>query len=1702
MASPLDRVVQVVGRGPDNRPFFVASGLLLVGDLALTAAHALRDTAARYELRPVSPVPSGRPTAPLPVRRVVPHARRDLALLVLDTERGALPPLRFAELPYEMGQIPVHAVGFPKFTVEDSRPRSHQIDATVQLGSDRTKHQFQLSLQTSDPPAGAPGTSPWAGFSGAGILTKREGLLAGIATSHRPAGGQRNTTGTDLCDLADPVFLGVLAEHDVEPAPVPVRPATARPAGPAHWLPDHVWTVLSRQRKAADELPHRFGQDRRPRRLTAVYVRQLLSRQEAEGERAAGGPAEDSDGETRHPVRLSGQAYGTESIPGPPSALSPGPAPAYGQAKHTPSALASGPPKHNTPAFAPTSTKHTSTVGPPRRLEQVLAQEEGGPGHVLVEAGPGAGKSTLLHSCALDFGEAALASPTGQGRLVPLWVSATQLTDPGHSLESAVAAATGLDAGDGTLPRLPHGARWLVLVDALDEVHHDRRSSLIHRLADQAESDRPGGPRMLVTTRPDPEGTAELSRAGFQRYALDPFDRRRLEEFAHTWFKDSGRDAGPDAGEPDLATEFLRQIDDTGLSDLLRNPLLATVTAVVFESAGDRPLPDNRWALYEEYRAHLRATKHEQVKELWHDLTDRAAATRHGQHAVTQLRERVEELLGFLAYAQIADGARDLPQVAARWWEETATDAEGRHFGAAPPVDGWTDAITDALLGTGMFVRRGRDLEFLHTTFTEHLAAELLAERLPDTFDPDSRQWRTTIVAASGRSAHPLSELHRTALVHYGHRHRAGGQALLDWLQQGVGDDQLLAGELLAARCPAQDVHHQRFLAFMEIPRSPEMEEAAWGLLSRMRSARVTAYLQTSAHATGARRVWAATALMAHDAGGAARALREMAADLEVNPEMLHDAATDLAESHPEHRAEAAAALRAVLGHPRSDTWDRAAAAASLAALGGEYVAEVAEALMALIDGASPEEFGLEKAIEQLAGLGGEYEQEAARRIIQLTVAPGISQSQRLNWVDRLRELGETHYPVAALAYQAMADDPLTDRHYLREAISGLAELGGPYVEQAAQTLRAAISDPLTGSYDRGQSIRQLAELGEPYTAQAAPLLQAVVGDPDSGWQERMSCATVLAELGETYVEQAAWAWRTLIDDPEAPLSHRLRSASGLRLLGESYAEEAIRRTAELTSSPGADRERDQDPAISASRRVLNDRRTQASVRLHAAERLAQQGEPLIAEAAGTVGSILAESTNRAAQEDAAVLLLEWGEPYPDAAERSLRQRVAAGNTGSEHWLSAACGLLALGRLRLPTDTALLQRLLTDPSLEPRIRKLGVEVLRAAGDGYLDEFARVLGRALCDPAGGAAGRRAAADSLTRFGSAHVEKIASALSDVARQDTDPRARRDAARGLLHLGGPHVPLDTDALRAVVADRGTGLDERLRAIGLLLSLDREYATEAARVLYAVATTRNVEDDDFEQAVELLLGLGKRHRPLAMRALCTAIRRWHAGDLAAEITFYLGEPYTDMAARAIRRTVRPWTSADDREEMATALVRLGEQHKPYAARILRVVVRRPWADYWDRTHAAKQLAELGGPYVDMAAKALTRSPLGLWGRADNRRDLAEFLISLGEAHWPAAADVLIDVVKGRTTDSFELERAVEALIRLGDEFREPTLRALRRAARGRRLRGPFAYTRNEAAEALAALENQAPREPSTQETSEADLNPPPPAPPPPAAP
>ncbi|MEV0074394.1 hypothetical protein [Amycolatopsis sp. NPDC050768] len=144
------------------------------------------------------------------------------------------------------------------------------------------------------------------------------------------------------------------------------------------------------------------------------------------------------------------------------------------------------------------------------------------------------------------------------------------------------------------------GARWLVFIDGLDEITEaETRKEVIAAIAHQVR--RNPDQRLVITTRPLEGGELRrLEDAGVTKYSIPPFGPDELTDFAHAWFR-----AQDPLTAPDRAREFIRQVSDGKLSGLVRNPLLATIAAIVATLNPGRPLPDSRVDLYTTFMQHL-----------------------------------------------------------------------------------------------------------------------------------------------------------------------------------------------------------------------------------------------------------------------------------------------------------------------------------------------------------------------------------------------------------------------------------------------------------------------------------------------------------------------------------------------------------------------------------------------------------------------------------------------------------------------------------------------------------------------------------------------------------------------------------------------------------------------------------------------------------------------------------------------------------------------------------------------------------------------------------------------------------------------------------------------------------------------------------------------------------------------------------------
>ncbi|TDU05614.1 NACHT domain-containing protein [Streptomyces sp. 846.5] len=370
----------------------------------------------------------------------------------------------------------------------------------------------------------------------------------------------------------------------------------------------------------------------------------------------------------------------------------------------------------NAPAAAAPPFKDAVSEAPSAEpsvgLPEALARHE----HLLVTGEAGAGKSTMANQLVrtlggvwlrrLTYQDAAIAEP-----VVPLRVSATLLVAEAGSWSEVLRSAVlrtlrhGLvtDPSASLFGRRPQGARWLVFVDGLDEVADPRqRADLIRTLARHA---RPGSDfRLVITSRPlPPAELAPLHDSGLGGYEVQPFGQPELREYAHRWFEQQrARVAQPEAA----AKRFLREVAEGQLRELVRNPLLATITLVHATLEPLLPLPSSRLALYGSFLDLLR---------------DRTPQGKDSPYPAW-LADSLEQLVRTLARLR-TEGREDLLTAARSWVDDLS-----RQRRALPT--GWETELPAALARTGLLVVAGDQLRFLHHSFAEYLAAQDYADSL------------------------------------------------------------------------------------------------------------------------------------------------------------------------------------------------------------------------------------------------------------------------------------------------------------------------------------------------------------------------------------------------------------------------------------------------------------------------------------------------------------------------------------------------------------------------------------------------------------------------------------------------------------------------------------------------------------------------------------------------------------------------------------------------------------------------------------------------------------------------------------------------------------------------------------------------------------------------------------------------------------
>lgn len=331
------------------------------------------------------------------------------------------------------------------------------------------------------------------------------------------------------------------------------------------------------------------------------------------------------------------------------------------------------------------------------------------PKHILITGSPGGGKSTLLRQTAGH----AWVPPDNAGqnaRYLPMVVrlQALALTEGEPSLEKRLLKALG-KAGDLVLAVNPPenfiaewsrrtNARWLFLLDGLDEVPSSDRALFLRWLDDFVKTVHGQGHHVVITSRPAAELNEELG-GGFDTYSLLLFTGEQQREFASRWFGDQ-------------AEEFFDEVRRVETEYLNATPLLLTIAAVVYGPPQWR-LPDRQAELYEKF------------VDIW--LAE-AEAGRLKLEVGERLSQAVHRVLEHLALAMTEDPGDNSEETLARETTEFLRNAFGMASLEAE-IEG-KNFIEALGRHSGLLSSEGKVYGWLHPTLREYMAARALDRRL------------------------------------------------------------------------------------------------------------------------------------------------------------------------------------------------------------------------------------------------------------------------------------------------------------------------------------------------------------------------------------------------------------------------------------------------------------------------------------------------------------------------------------------------------------------------------------------------------------------------------------------------------------------------------------------------------------------------------------------------------------------------------------------------------------------------------------------------------------------------------------------------------------------------------------------------------------------------------------------------------------
>ncbi|MCL7430264.1 hypothetical protein [Streptomyces sp. YS415] len=1142
----------------------VGSGYLLSEGLVLTSYHVVPglEHGATVDVRPLSDREEARwlpallcwPEQPVDLDA---HPERDAALLVIDERhRGAGTARGRVRFGLVTGQdrTPCVGLGFPD---AEARPDGRRDTMPVRghLDALQARKSGLLTVHVDEgivPRRRAQG-SGWAGSSGTALFCGP--LLVGVLATDRAIADDASVLGAAPLTVLEalPGFRETLAAHGVE---LRLEPATK-----TH---QRLTSYLAAARNAAVEHPYDGVLPGSAPLLNAVYLRQHVHRRE--GEPAQGrhvGP---------RPARTTLIGIGTH--------------------KRTYSLEAE-----------PSEGRQEARRG--SKTWTAVDALMTAPQTSVILAGPGGGKSSLLRTLL-----AAGIERWDAGHDVtplPVLVHASALADSGLTKGLATAASTHLRAHglvedlsqDFFLTAPKPGARWLVLVDGLDEVTDPAKRRSVLRLV-ASRSDTHDSPYVfIIATRPLAEEELALLGDTVPRYDLLAFDRTDLPEVFTRWFR------AHNLVDPEQrARLFRQQLDRSNLLELARVPLMTAMLCQLHATSSDDSLPSSRGEIYRRFTTMLRQHQYRTSVPGTHRHAGVESYPEGVRHAENTLKH-LPDLIGYLA-AQRHAGCT-LPAV---------TIVQSQTEAACPkgiPSDVWQRFLDTALCRSGLLVPRGADLEFLHPTFLEYLSACHVTsmtgvDALRVVFDRPRR--RLPFRKESGAQA-------RLWLRRYWMPPQADPSDVGFLLDAAQEQDRLTAGTVHLGRLVAGGLRGCEYLGAL---------------------------------------VQLGTALPADVLRQASAALRGMASDPATDAYSWGRAVDALARLGDRDT------LLTLLLDPTVSTGTRARTGAALAALGDRRAGDGLHALLTDADvdadvgigrqvrlqvGQALSKLGDPRGVDILHGLAQDNADvswfnrtsvEAADALARLgdvraadlyaaLAERTTDQDLRLRGAKALAGLGDPRG--TAMLYDLAMDGELRSRGRL-DAARALAGLGDPRVPDL---LHAAALDPGCSGEGRLTAAETLAGLGDP---RGGGVLYAIALDPSirasPTWgglnpDPRAGAAKALAELGDP---RGIALLHDLAEDMALGHWSHLEAASALARLGDPRASELLHAAALDSSSSGENRLRAAealtglddprgadalyaialDPSVQPWKRDMTGYGRPPTPRVSAAEALAGLGDP------------------------------------------------------------------------------------------------------------------------------------------------------------------------------------------------------------------------------------------------------------------------------------------------------------------------------------------------------------------------------------------------------------------------------------------------------------------------------------------------------------